>query len=191
MMENVLKMESAAGRRMSRAWPSNDNRRAPLPMGRSVFPEDAVARIYRPSPSVTTSGKGRIKGWRLRFEPLSAPFVEPLMGYTGGGDVLAGQVELTFPTLEAAIRYAERQGLSYAVEGRARRRRNASRGAGTAHAFSGATLEKLGLKDLRESYGRAMAGAVGRDDPPGPESWAAPMAAGRLWFATGRPFSAA
>jgi hypothetical protein len=36
------------------------------------------------------------------------------MGYTGSRDTLT-QVELTFPTLESAIRYAERQGLSYVV----------------------------------------------------------------------------
>ncbi|EUB99944.1 ETC complex I subunit conserved region [Rhizobium sp. CF080] len=33
------------------------------------------------------------------------------MGYTGGTDTLT-QVELEFPTLRSAIRYAERQGLA-------------------------------------------------------------------------------
>ncbi|CDX22193.1 hypothetical protein MPLB_230017 [Mesorhizobium sp. ORS 3324] len=36
------------------------------------------------------------------------------MGYTGGDDTLA-QIELTFPTLESAVRYAERQGLTYCL----------------------------------------------------------------------------
>ncbi|CAK7261745.1 protein of unknown function (plasmid) [Shinella sp. WSC3-e] len=75
----------------------NDNRRN-LSFGRSPFPDDAVARIFKPSRSVTTSGNARTKGWRLVFERRSAPFVEPLMGYTGGSDTLA-QVELEFPTL--------------------------------------------------------------------------------------------
>ena len=37
------------------------------------------------------------------------------MGWTAGGDTFA-QIELDFPTLDAAIRYAERQGLAYAVQ---------------------------------------------------------------------------
>lgn len=97
------------------------------PITRQPWPEDAVARIRRPSRSVTTSGRGRTKKWVLCFERRTPPFVEPLMGWTGGDDTLA-QVELTFDTLDAAIRYAEREGLRYRVEGegmaatRARRR---------------------------------------------------------------------
>nr|WP_261319007.1 ETC complex I subunit [Rhizobium leguminosarum] len=56
-----------------------------------------------------------MQGWRLVFERRSAPFIEPLMGYTGCTDTLT-QVELEFPTLESAIRYAERQGLTYTVQ---------------------------------------------------------------------------
>ncbi|WP_229729462.1 NADH dehydrogenase ubiquinone Fe-S protein 4 [Agaricicola taiwanensis] len=79
-------------------------------MGRTIFPGDAVARIYKPSRPVTTSGKAGTKHWRLVFERRTAPFIEPLMGHTGGDDTLA-QVELQFPTLETALRYAARQGL--------------------------------------------------------------------------------
>ncbi|CAH2401030.1 NADH dehydrogenase ubiquinone Fe-S protein 4 [Mesorhizobium ventifaucium] len=50
------------------------------------------------------------------FERRTAPVIEPLMGYTAGGDTLT-QVELDFPTLQAAIDYAERQGLAYVVHG--------------------------------------------------------------------------
>lgn len=50
-----------------------------------------------------------------------------------------------------------------------------ARAADTARAFSDATLEKLGLEDLQESYGRAIDGAESRRDPPGPETWASPM----------------
>lgn len=96
---------------------SNDNLRSQLSFGRSLFPADAVARIFKPSRSLTTSGTARTKGWRLLFERRRAPFIEPLMGYTGGDDTLT-QVELEFPTLESAIRYAERQGLSYVVQRR-------------------------------------------------------------------------
>ncbi|OYX90650.1 MAG: hypothetical protein B7X99_02055 [Rhizobiales bacterium 17-65-6] len=99
-------------------WPANDAR-GPLAMGRSVFPEDAVARIFRPSRCVMTAGRARCKGWRLVFERRGAPVIEPLMGWTAGSDTLA-PVELDFPTLDAAIRYAERQGLAYVVQPAAR-----------------------------------------------------------------------
>lgn len=86
-----------------------------LPVARaSWFPRDAVAHIYRPARSVMTSGKARTKNWVLRFERRTPPFIEPLMGWTGGDDTLT-QVELTFPSREAAIAYAERQGLNYVV----------------------------------------------------------------------------
>ncbi|WP_348626236.1 NADH dehydrogenase ubiquinone Fe-S protein 4 [Rhizobium sp. CF080] len=58
-----------------------------------------------------TSGNARTRDWRLVFERRSQQFIEPLMGYTGGTDTLT-QVELEFPTLRSAIRYAERQGLA-------------------------------------------------------------------------------
>ena len=43
------------------------------------------------------------------------PYIEPLMGWTGGDDTLT-EVELTFPTLETAIAYAERQGVAYRID---------------------------------------------------------------------------
>ena len=144
---------------------SNDNLRSQLSLGRSLLPEDAVARIFRPSRSVTTSGTARTKGWRLVFERRSAPFIEPLMGHTGGHDTLT-QVELEFPTLQSAIRYAERQGLSYVVQRRAtkpaRRTRQplVKRPKRSSHAFSDTTLERLGLSALQDSYDQALDGAA-------------------------------
>ena len=111
-METVRKGEITA---CPRIVMPNYNQRPALIMGRSLFPQDAVARIYKPSRSAMTSGKGGTKGWRLVFERRSAPFIEPLMGYTGGTDTLV-QVELRFPTLESATRYAERQGLTYVIQ---------------------------------------------------------------------------
>ena len=90
-------------------------RNVPLAIGKSFFPADAVARIFRPARSATTSGRARTKNWVLRFDRRSAPYIEPLMGWTGGDDTLV-QVELAFATREAAVAYARRQGLSYAVE---------------------------------------------------------------------------
>jgi hypothetical protein len=60
-----------------------------------------------------SSGPARA-GWRLEFEPRTAPFRDPLMGWTGSRDPLR-QVALTFPTLDAALSYAERQGLRTVV----------------------------------------------------------------------------
>ncbi|WP_168600394.1 NADH dehydrogenase ubiquinone Fe-S protein 4 [Rhizobium sp. SG741] len=159
---------------------SNDNRRKRLAFGRSVFPEDVGARIFRPSHSVMTSGKARMNGWLLVFERRSAPFIEPLMGYTGTTDTLT-QVELEFPTLRSAIRYAERQGLTYVVQGSASKaaaltkkgiRRRLNR---PSHALSDATLERLGLAALQESYGQAMVEAAERHDASGPATWSSPI----------------
>ena len=83
---------------------------------RSVFPDDALAVIYKPARSAMTSGNARTRDWKLRFEPRSRPFIEPLMGWTGGDDTLS-QVELTFPSAAAAVAYARRQGLRYILQG--------------------------------------------------------------------------
>nr|WP_318012969.1 ETC complex I subunit [Mesorhizobium sp. BR-1-1-10] len=164
-------------------WPSNDNLHKHLSMGCSLFPDDAVARIYRPSRAVTTSGKARSKGWRLVFERRTAPSIEPLMGYTSGHDALA-QVELGFPTLESAIRYAERQGLTYVLQtptglvgkGCCLRLDEMPAQAGSStRASSDAVLDRLGLAVLQESYGRALDSAASRNDPSGSDGWTSPM----------------
>jgi hypothetical protein len=159
---------------------SNDNFRSQLSFGRSLFPEDAVARIFKPSRSVMTSGTPRTRGWRLVFERRRSPFIEPLMGYTGGRDTLT-QVELEFPRLESAIRYAERQGLSNVVDiqptksSQRTEQRLVQQPKRTSHAFSDATLERLGLSALQDSYDRALDGTATRNDPSGSESWSSPM----------------
>ncbi len=90
---------------------------APL-VGHAIWPEGAGARIHRPSRSVMTSGEAQTKKWVLCFERRTPPEIEPLMGWTGGDDMLT-QVELTFDTLQEAIAYAEREGLAYRIEGEA------------------------------------------------------------------------
>jgi hypothetical protein len=61
-----------------------------------------------------TSGKRRTRAWKLRFERRTAPVIEPLMGWSGSDDPLM-QVELSFPSAQAAIAYARKQGLQYTV----------------------------------------------------------------------------
>lgn len=83
--------------------------------GRPAPPCHVAARIIPPSRSVMTSARGKTRPWRLIFERRTPPFIEPLMGYTGGGDTLT-QVQLDFPTREAAIAFAERQKLDFVVQ---------------------------------------------------------------------------
>jgi ETC complex I subunit conserved region len=113
-----------------------------VPMMRSVFPDHAVAVIYKPSRSAMTSGKARTREWKLRFEPRSPRYIEPLMGWTGNDDTLA-RIVLTFPSAEAAVAYARRQGLNYVVRGLAGvgadvRRMGDDKPAGDANSRSGA-----------------------------------------------------
>jgi hypothetical protein len=72
--------------------------------------------IFKPAKSAMTSGRARRKPWVLEFEPQSGPFIEPLMGWTGSSDPMA-HMQLGFASREAAIAYAERQGLAYEVRG--------------------------------------------------------------------------
>jgi hypothetical protein len=80
----------------------------------SEFPAGARAVIHCPAPSVVSAGRRRATEWLLTFEPHARPFIEPLMGWTGGTDTLS-QIRLRFPSREAAIAYARRQGLPYEV----------------------------------------------------------------------------
>ena len=83
-----------------------------VPRQQSALPDDAVAIIEPPSRSVTQAGKARERAWLLRFQPRGRSFADPLTGWTGSDDPLA-HLALRFPTREAAIRYAERQGLAF------------------------------------------------------------------------------
>lgn len=86
------------------------------PLAQRAFPPGTTAIIYRPARSAMTSGKANTRRWKLRFEQRAAPFIEPLMGWIGGTDTLS-QVELDFPSAEAAIAYAKRQGINFVVQG--------------------------------------------------------------------------
>ena len=83
---------------------------------RTNFPNGTTARIFRRSRSAMSSGAGDTRCWRLTFRGPGRRFIEPVMGWTGSTDPLAG-LEIKFPTLEAAIRYARRQGLDFTVDG--------------------------------------------------------------------------
>ena len=69
-----------------------------------------AARIYQTFRNAMQSGKARTGRWVLEFESRSPRRPDPLMGWSGGADTQT-QVRLTFPTLEAAKAYAEREGI--------------------------------------------------------------------------------
>jgi hypothetical protein len=72
------------------------------------------ARIYRPAKPAMQSGKARITGWILEFEPASARTPDPLMGWTSSRD-MNGQVTLGFETRDQAVEYAQRHGIPFRV----------------------------------------------------------------------------
>jgi hypothetical protein len=72
------------------------------------------ARIYRHSKSAMQSGRGKVQDWVLEYEPATPRRPEPLMGWVASGDTL-NQVQLTFPSKEEAIAFAERKSIAYSV----------------------------------------------------------------------------
>jgi hypothetical protein len=84
-----------------------------LPGTDTVVPGGRIppARIHRTERSVTQSAAGRHR-WILEFERSAAPFIEPLMGWTGSSDPFA-PIQLEFPDCESAISFAEKNGWEY------------------------------------------------------------------------------
>ena len=87
---------------------------SPSRRARSALPPDALAIIEAPTRSVTQAGAARSGQWLLRFSPRSRSFIDPLTGWTGSDDPLA-HLSIRFPSREAAVGFAERQGLPYEV----------------------------------------------------------------------------
>ncbi len=79
------------------------------------------ARIFQPAKTAMQSGRGRTRTWVLEFEPESAKAADPLMGWAGSADT-RGQVRLKFPSRDAAVAFAEKNGLSYTVRDPRKRR---------------------------------------------------------------------
>ena len=84
-----------------------------------------VARIYRPGKTAMSSGRAQTERWVLEFEPERPKTIEPLMGYTSSDD-MKSQVRLEFDSKEAAIAYAERNGVIYQVAPSAQERERPS-----------------------------------------------------------------
>ena len=73
-----------------------------------------AARIYRPAKTAMSSGQARAQRWVLEYEPERPKTIEPLMGYTSSDD-MKSQIRLEFDSKEAAVAYAERNGIEYRV----------------------------------------------------------------------------
>lgn len=73
------------------------------------------ARIYRPAKTAMSSGMAKTHRWVLEFAPASAREVDPLMGWTSSSDTQA-QVKLRFDSKEAAIEYAQDNGIPFDVQ---------------------------------------------------------------------------
>ncbi|MBP6010745.1 MAG: ETC complex I subunit [Alphaproteobacteria bacterium] len=73
-----------------------------------------LARIYKPARNAMQSGQAKTSDWVLEFEPEEARRVDPLMGWTGSGD-MKGQVRLTFASRDEAVAYAERYRIAHQV----------------------------------------------------------------------------
>ncbi len=73
------------------------------------------ARIFVPAKSAVQSGRAASGQWMLEYEPEQAIRTDPLMGWSGSGDMRA-QIRMKFPSREAAENYAKRNGIPYQIE---------------------------------------------------------------------------
>src|SRR3546814_7799880 len=68
--------------------------------------------MVEPLPVAANQGGRRNRGWRVRFKARWAPTIDPLTGWTGGGDPLE-TIELRFPDRESSENYCAREGLAF------------------------------------------------------------------------------
>ncbi len=79
------------------------------------------ARIYQPARNAMQSGNAKSNHWVLEHVSETRREVDPLMGWTSNNDMQA-QVRLRFPTKEAALDYAEDNGIDAVVQDPKRRK---------------------------------------------------------------------
>lgn len=72
------------------------------------------ARIYQPARNAMQSGMAKTHKWVLDYAQGSARDVDPLMGWTSTDDTQT-QVRLRFDSKEAALDYAEANGIEAVV----------------------------------------------------------------------------
>ena len=83
------------------------------------------AIVYQPAPSAMQSAPSG-QPWVYRWVPGGALAIDPLMGWTSSPST-ERQERLTFPSKEAALAYAQQQGIPFVVQKpHARRRKQRS-----------------------------------------------------------------
>jgi len=73
-----------------------------------------LARIYQPSRNAMQSGDAKTRHWVLEYTPEESGEVDPLMGWTGSGD-MRSQLKLEFDSKDAAVAYAKKHGIAYQI----------------------------------------------------------------------------
>jgi len=73
-----------------------------------------TARIFQRPKNAMQSGRARTQEWVLEYVPADPVRPDPLTGWAGSADTLK-QVRIAFPTREAAIAYAEREGIAFTL----------------------------------------------------------------------------
>ncbi len=73
-----------------------------------------TAKIFRPAKTAMQSGRAKTHQWILEYKPVSPMTPDPLMGWNSADNTLS-QIQLKFPTKEAAIAYAKAKQIAYEV----------------------------------------------------------------------------
>jgi hypothetical protein len=73
-----------------------------------------VARIYQPVKNAMQSGRANTRKWVLEYEPEQPRYLDPVMGWTGSGD-MKSQLRLKFSSRDAAVDYAKRNNIPFTV----------------------------------------------------------------------------
>ena len=81
------------------------------------------ARIFQPARTAMSSGSAKTHKWVLEFAPAEAREVDPLMGWTSSSDTQS-QVRLDFDSKEAALEYAQDNGIDAQVQDPNKRKPN-------------------------------------------------------------------
>jgi len=74
------------------------------------------ARIYVPAKNAAQSGRSGKEVWVLEYEPEARTKREPLMGWTGSGD-MRSQLKIRFDSSDEAVAYAKRNGIPFQLVG--------------------------------------------------------------------------
>lgn len=75
---------------------------------------EPIAKIYSPAKTAMQSGRAKTRQWILEYKPTAPMTPDALMGWNSGANTLA-QLQLKFPTKEAAIAYAMAKQIAYEV----------------------------------------------------------------------------